>query len=69
MKIDNIEGENVQIFWTTWDILMKFAGKMWLMIILKATKKQAFTLSLGNTFLEKPQGRGYQIDLSPSQHF
>ena len=39
MKIDNIEGENVQIFWTTWDILMKFAEKMWLMIILKATKK------------------------------
>ena len=28
------------------------------MIIIKATKKQGFTLSLENTVLEKPQGRG-----------
>ena len=35
---------------------MKFGGKMSLMIILKVTKKQGFTLSLGNTFFEKPQG-------------
>ena len=35
---------------------MKFSGKVWLMIILKATKKQAFTLSLENTFLEKTTG-------------
>ena len=28
------------------------------MIILKVTKKQGFTLSLEDTFFEKPQGRG-----------
>ena len=37
---------------------MKFSGKMWLMIILKVTKKLGFTLSLENIFLEKPQGGG-----------
>ena len=40
---------------------MKFPGNMWLMIILKITKKQGFTLSSEATFFEKPQGRG-QID-------
>ena len=34
---------------------MKFLG-MWLMIILKFTKKHGFMLSIENTFLEKPQG-------------
>ena len=34
---------------------MKFSGKMCLKIILKATKNQGFTLSLEDTFLEKPQ--------------
>ena len=34
---------------------------MLLMIILKVTKKQVFTLSVENTSLEKPQGVG-QID-------
>ena len=43
---------------------MKVSGRMWLMIILKVTKYQGFTLSLSlslsleNTFLEKPQGKG-----------
>ena len=35
------------------------------MIMLEVTKKQSFTLSLEDTFLEKPQGeegRGCQID-------
>ena len=41
-------------------ISIKFSGKMWLMIILKVTKKQGFTLSLSleNTFLEKPPRGG-----------
>ena len=39
---------------------MKFSGKMYLEIILKATKNQGFTLSLEDTFFEKPQGG--QID-------
>ena len=37
-------------------ISMKFSGKMWLMMILKVTKNQGFTLSLEDTVLEKPQG-------------
>ena len=40
---------------------MKFSGKMYFKIILKATKNQRFTLSLEDTFFEKPQGGG-QID-------
>ena len=37
---------------------MKFSRKMYLMIILKVTKNQGFTLSLEDTFFEKPQGGG-----------
>ena len=39
-------------------ITMKFSGETWCMIILKVTKKPTCTLSLENTFLEKPQGPG-----------
>ena len=35
---------------------MKFSAKMRLMIILKVTKNQSFTLSLEDTFFEKSQG-------------
>ena len=35
---------------------MKFSGKMCLKIILKVIKNQGFTLSLEETFFEKPQG-------------
>ena len=52
----NIDGEILHIFWTTWGILMKFPGKMWLTLILNVTQKTGFTLSLEYTFLEKPQG-------------
>ena len=38
MKTVNIEEENLQISWTIWETSMKFAGKMWLIIILKAVK-------------------------------
>ena len=55
MKIANIDREIIRIFWTTWGISMKFSGKMWLMIILKVTKTQLFTLSLEDTFFGKPQ--------------
>ena len=37
---------------------MKFSGKMCLKIILKVTKSQGFTLSLEDTFFEKPQRVG-----------
>ena len=39
MKIVNAEGEKLHIFGTTRGISMKFSGKMFLMIILKITKK------------------------------
>ena len=55
MKVADIEREIFHIFWTTWGISMTFLGKMWLMIILKATKIQAFTLSLEDTILKKLQ--------------
>ena len=39
-----------------------FQGKMWLTIVSKITKNpQCFTLSLEDTFLEKPQGMRGQI--------
>ena len=54
MKISNIEREIIYIFWTTWGISIKFSGKVWLIIILKLTKKQGFTFHLEDTFFEKP---------------
>ena len=55
MEVVNIEGENLRIFWTTWEISMKFSEKMWLMIIFKVTKSQGFIFSLKDTFLGKTQ--------------
>ena len=51
MKILNIDGENLQIFWTTWGILMNFSGKMTYDNIKNHKKKQGFTLSLEDTGL------------------
>ena len=40
------------------------------MIILKVTENQGFTLSLEDTFFEKPQGGGGgQFDLPPASRF
>ena len=53
-KIDqtvNIGKENI-------DMSMKFSGEMCLMIILKVTKKQDFSLPLQSTVLKKIQGEG-----------
>ena len=44
---------------------MKLSGKMCLMIILKVTKKQGFTLCLEDTLFEKPQGVGQIESLPP----
>ena len=52
MKIVNTNEKNLHIFRATRRISMKFSGKMCLMIILKATKKQGFTISLENIILE-----------------
>ena len=38
MKIVNFDRENLHIFWTTWGILLKVSGKMWLMLILSHKK-------------------------------
>ena len=45
---------------------MKFSGKMCLMIILKVTKNKGFTLSLEDTYFEKPQGGGKLTPLPPT---
>ena len=34
---------------------MKLSGKRWFVIILKVTKNLCFTISLEDTFFEKPQ--------------
>ena len=48
---------------------MKFSGKMCFEIILRVTKNQGFTLSLKDTFFEKPQaGGGDQFDPPSSRH-
>ena len=67
MKISNIDRESLHVFWTTWEISIKISGKMWLVIILKVTKNQGFTLSLEDTFFEKPQVGGPNWPLSPSR--
>ena len=46
MKLVDIGGENLHIFWTTGQISMKPSGKMWLKIILQVTKNQGYTLAL-----------------------
>ena len=56
MKIANIDKENLDNFWKTWKTSMKLSGKTSLMIILKVTKSQGFTISLSDTFFKKPQG-------------
>ena len=56
MEIVNIDRENLHIFWTPWGSWLKFSEKIWLMIILKVTKNQGFTLSQQHAILEKPQG-------------
>ena len=40
---------------------MKLSEKMCLKIILKVTKDQGFTLSVEDTFFEKPQGGGVKL--------
>ena len=43
---------------------MEFSGKMCFMIMLKVTKTQSFTLSLEDTFFEKPQRGGEGVKLT-----
>ena len=66
MKIVNIDIEFLHVFWTTSGNSRKFSGKMCFKIILKVTKNQGFTFSLGDIFFEKPQGRGGEVNLTHS---
>ena len=68
MKTVNNDKEILQIFWMTWEISMKFSGKMWLMIILKVSKFQGFRISLEDTFFEKPQTANLKLT-PPSSRF
>ena len=65
-KLANTDRKFLHIFWTTWGNSMKFSGKMCLKIVLKVTKNQGFTLSLEDTFFEKPQGGGSNWPPSPA---
>ena len=69
MKVAYIGKEILHIFWMTWGISVKFSGKMWLMIILKVIKNQGFTVSLEDTFFEKPRGRGEGRQIDSPQSF
>ena len=67
MQIANIDREFLHIFWTTWGNSVKYSGKMCFKIILKVTKNEGFTLSLEDTFFEKPRvGRGVKLIPLPS---
>ena len=66
IKIVNIDGENLHIFWTTWVISMKLSGMMHLTIILKVTKNQDFTTLYGNHIFEKTTGG---VKLTPLRTF
>ena len=44
---------------------MKSIEKMWLIIILKVTKNQGFTVFLEYTILENSLGGGFQTDQPP----
>ena len=43
----------------------EFQGKLWLMIILKVTKNQGFTLSLEDSFMENQSGGGGGAKTTP----
>ena len=59
--IVNIDREILHNFWTTWGISVTFSGKMWLLIILKVTKKQGFTLLLEDTVSKNHRGGRWSL--------
>ena len=44
---------------------MKFSGKMCLLIILKVTRNQGFTLCIEDAIFKKPQGGGLKLTPHP----
>ena len=66
MKIACTDGEILHIFCTIWGISIKFSGKMWLMIILKVTKIQGFTLSFEDRHIFRKITGGVKLTLPPA---
>ena len=66
MKLINIDGQNLYIFWMAIEISMKFFGKIWLIAILKVTKDQGLTLYLEDTNFKKNTG---MVKLTPPPAF
>ena len=58
MKLAKIDEENLHIFQTTWGTLLKFSGKMCIIILLKVTKKQGFRKYCRKYSFEKTTVRG-----------
>ena len=52
----SVDRENLHIFRKTWGVSKKISENLWVMIIIKVTKLQGFTLSLLDKFLKNPQG-------------
>ena len=72
-EIANTDRESLHMFWTIWRILMKFSGKLWLMIISKVTKSQGFTLFLQDGWIfgkaTRGRGEGQGVKLIPPEGF
>ena len=80
-KFAKINERNLHIFCTIWWVSMEFSGEMSLMIILKVTKNQVFSLSLSislflflffsltNTISEKQQGGEGRVKVIPLGFF
>ena len=64
MKKANIDRDILHIFSTTWGISVKFSGKVWLMMILKATKKPEFHYLFRRYIFWKNTrwGRGFKLN-------
>ena len=62
MKVPNIDRDILHNFWTTWGNSMKFSGKIWLMIILKVTRKPGFFPLFRRYNFRKTTSVGDQIE-------
>ena len=58
MKLAKIDEENLHISQTTWGTLLKFSGKMCIIILLKVTKKQSFRKYCRKYSFEKTTVKG-----------
>ena len=68
-KIANIDREILRNFWTTWGISMKISRNMWLMIILKITKRQGLGPHYTRYFFWKTTKKGSNWPAPPLPPF